>query len=90
MVGARRSLPFGLCISCSKGSKDSVGKKTGKHQLIRSQLDYGSYPKFGLLGGKTSSIPNQWSGQIIATSADVTLNGGLIRELPQNPLIIQV
>ena len=26
------------------------------------------------------------SGQIIATSADVTLNGGLIRELPQNPL----
>ena len=26
------------------------------------------------------------SGQIITTSADVTLNGGLIRELPQNPL----
>ena len=25
-------------------------------------------------------------GQIITTSADVTLNGGLIRELPQNPL----
>ena len=28
----------------------------------------------------------QESGQIITTSADVTLNGGLIRELPQNPL----
>ena len=26
------------------------------------------------------------SGQIIATSAEVTLNGGLVRELPQNPL----
>ena len=25
-------------------------------------------------------------GQIITTSAEVTLNGGLIRELPQNPL----
>ena len=30
------------------------------------------------------------SGQIITTSADVTLNGGLIRELPQNPRNIQV
>ena len=28
----------------------------------------------------------EWSGQIITTSADVTLNSGLIRELPQNPL----
>ena len=27
-----------------------------------------------------------FSGQIITTSAEVTLNGGLIRELPQNPL----
>ena len=26
------------------------------------------------------------SGQIITRSAEVTLNGGLIRELPQNPL----
>ena len=26
------------------------------------------------------------SGQIITTSAEVTQNGGLIRELPQNPL----
>ena len=26
------------------------------------------------------------SGQIITTSAEVTLNGGFIRELPQNPL----
>ena len=26
------------------------------------------------------------AGQIITTSAEVTLNGGLIRELPQNPL----
>ena len=30
------------------------------------------------------------SGQIITTSAEVTLNGGLIRELPQNPRNIQV
>ena len=30
------------------------------------------------------------SGQIIATSAEVTLNGGLVRESPKNPLIIQV
>ena len=29
---------------------------------------------------------NKGSGQIITTSAEVTLNGGLIRELPQNPL----
>ena len=28
----------------------------------------------------------QMSGQIITTSAEVTLNGGLIMELPQNPL----
>ena len=28
----------------------------------------------------------QFSGQIIATSAEVTLNGGLVRESPQNPL----
>ena len=30
-----------------------------------------------------SSCP---SGQIIATSAEVTPNGGLVRESPQNPL----
>ena len=29
---------------------------------------------------------NDKSGQIIPTSAEVTLNGGLIRELPQKPL----
>ena len=29
---------------------------------------------------------NKSSGQIITTSAEVTLNGGLIRELPPNPL----
>ena len=33
---------------------------------------------------------HQPSGQIITTSAEVTLNGGLIRELPQNPRKIQV
>ena len=33
-----------------------------------------------------SNITSHASGQIITTSADVTLNGGLIRELPQNPL----
>ena len=31
-------------------------------------------------------IQGMMSGQIITTSAEVTLNGGLIRELPQNPL----
>ena len=30
--------------------------------------------------------PTYIFGQIITTSAEVTLNGGLIRELPQNPL----
>ena len=45
------------------------------------------------MGGETSqNHPNEanrttkLSGQIITTSAEVTLNGGLIRELPQNPL----
>ena len=37
---------------------------------------------FGSCGPK----PLDPSGQIITTSAEVTLNGGLIRELPQNPL----
>ena len=32
----------------------------------------------------------QKSGQIITASAEVTLNCGLVRESPQNPLIIQV
>ncbi len=32
----------------------------------------------------------QSSGQIITTSAKVTLNGGLVREYPQNPRKIQV
>ncbi len=32
------------------------------------------------------TIVFQPSGQIITTSPEVTLNGGLIRELPQNPL----
>ena len=45
-------------------------------------------PFFG--GGGKSAISyrncTEWSGQIITTSAEVTLNGGLIRELPQNPL----
>ena len=31
-------------------------------------------------------LENIGSGQIITTSAEVTLNGGLIRKLPQNPL----
>ena len=31
-------------------------------------------------------LSNISAGQIITTSAEVTLNGGLIRELPQNPL----
>ena len=32
------------------------------------------------------NLGEHFSGQIITTSAEVTLNGGLIRELPQNPL----
>ena len=36
--------------------------------------------------GETCFLPIKCSGQIITTSAEVTLNGGLIRELPQNPL----
>ena len=35
--------------------------------------------------GSTYDMTNP-SGQIITTSAEVTPNGGLIRELPQNPL----
>ena len=35
--------------------------------------------------GKTPKMDGL-SGQITTTSADVTLNGGLILELPQNPL----
>ena len=38
---------------------------------------------------KTLGCSKNWnkkSGQIITTSAEVTLNGALIRELPQNPL----
>ena len=36
--------------------------------------------------GEDEPILTNISGQIITTSAEVTLNGGLIRELPQNPL----
>ncbi len=36
--------------------------------------------------GKQKKRVTKGSGQIITTSADVTLNGGLIRELPPNPL----
>ena len=51
---------FGCVSLVRKDLRILLAKKPGKHQLIQSQLDYGSYPKFGLLGGKTSSIPNQW------------------------------
>ena len=39
------------------------------------------------MGGKfwANNDPH-FSGQIIATSAEVTPNGGLVRESPQNPL----
>ena len=41
----------------------------------------------GRIEEETMGTPtNHPSGQIITTSAEVTLNGGLIRELPQNPL----
>ena len=46
------------------------------------------YSKSGLsfLVGGGQNIKSYCSGQIITTSAEVTLNGGLVRELPQNPL----
>ena len=37
-------------------------------------------------GEKKPLLRGMLAGQIITTSAEVTLNGGLIRELPQNPL----
>ena len=43
-------------------------------------------PDVEFIVGRSVSIYIYISGQIITTSADVTLNGGLIRELPQNPL----
>ena len=52
----------------------------GKHQ----RLGCSKLPK---LGGQGSvfSAPNK-AGQIIATSHDLTPNGGLVREFPKNPL----
>ena len=58
----------------------------GQH---RSPASYGgSCGRFFFWGGTGYTLPtNQYTpGQIITTSAEVTLNGGLIRELPQNPL----
>ena len=45
-------------------------------------------PKTGVYPSKKRKFFDRgtYSGQIITTSAEVTLNGGLIRELPQNPL----
>ena len=40
--------------------------------------------------GEDPKLQKRWKwiipGQIITTSAEVTLNGGLVRESPQNPL----
>ena len=47
----------------------------------------GSARRRGKNGGEKFGGENGiLTGQIIATSAEVTPNGGLIRELPQNPL----
>ena len=35
---------------------------------------------------KNTRLQRNVTGQIITTSAEVTLNGGLVRESPQNPL----
>ena len=43
------------------------------------------HPFFVGLVAKTP-FTHHFSGQIIATSAEVTPNGGLVRESPQNPL----
>ena len=42
--------------------------------------------KHFLYGTKAIPVLVHFSGQIIATSAEVTPNGGLVRESPQNPL----
>ena len=41
---------------------------------------------FSSFAGSWNPRSGDQSGQIITTSAEVTLNGGLIRESPQNPL----
>ena len=46
----------------------------------------GSVGKSSTLLTKLSQHKNQTSGQIIATSAEVTPNGGLVRESPNNAL----
>ena len=48
-------------------------------------LFYG-LPFYRKLWQKPTNQPNTLPGQIIATSAEVTPNGGLVRESPQNPL----
>ena len=55
-------------------STPSWGKKLTNYLIL---LGKGSHQSAGLC---------HWSGQIITTSAEVTLNGGLVREFPQNPL----
>ena len=46
----------------------------------------GITPKMALITPKSSQNGQYSPGQIITTSAEVTLNGGLVRESPQNPL----
>ena len=57
--------------------QDALGG--GWRQFLKQKL-------YGNLRVRCSKYLPQGAGQIIATSAEVTLNGGLIRELPQNPL----
>ena len=67
-----------------KSGQISSRPHTTKNPKWRCKFSKGNPRKFqGNLGeGEILWI----SGQIITTSAEVTLNGGLIRELPQNPL----
>ncbi len=58
---------------------------------IKPYKKWDKLPINWLAGFQPSTVPppkfNGWnlSGQIITTSAEVTLNGGLVGESPQNP-----
>ena len=74
--------PFetGMQMSLTRGTLKASGfpEKYGSHSLWSCTLTCTTLLNYIFLGHS--------SGQIITTSAEVTLNGGLVRELPQNPL----
>ena len=76
------SLPETGCQPKNRGGKPPKmdGENNGKPYEQMDDLG------FFTLFLETPNYNMQCSGQIITTSAEVTLNGGLIRELPQNPL----